>query len=211
VVIRVAFGAYLEPRTLVEALQRLGHSAWAMPVLGLAYVVGTTLLFPAIAFHVTAGAAFGFVPGVIFSFALSNGTSHLHFAVGRLLARDAVRGWMERRGLKWVVEELEVSGMFSMMVLRQLPLPFVGVNAGAGASPMPWWHFAVGNALGLIPSAIVYPYFAAELVEGVQGAGNQAFSHAALAGACIIALALGSRALQRWWRRRGRVEGKGAP
>ncbi len=196
VAIRLVAGDWLEPRTLVALVKAYGASWWAMPALALAYLIGSTFFVPAVVFHVVAGASFGFAPAVAFNLAVANVVSNLQFWGGRLLGRERVKAWLVARGQVALVAELEDRGLWTMLVIRQLPLPFVGVNAAAGASPMPWWHFLVGSGLGLVPNGVVFTYFAAALVEGVEGARTEALVRALSAGAGIIALALVSRYLQ---------------
>jgi len=196
-VLRALGRQWLEPAAATALLRSLGDSAWAMPVLAFAYLIGSSFLLPAVLFHVVAGASFGFAKAFLFNMVAGNVISNLQFWGGRLAGRDRMRGWLTARGFPWLVEELETSGLWTMLVVRQLPLPFVVVNAAAGASPMPWWHFLVGSGLGLFPGNLIYTYFAAALAEGVEGAREAVLLRALSAGAGVVVLSLGARLLQR--------------
>jgi uncharacterized membrane protein YdjX (TVP38/TMEM64 family) len=127
----------------------------------------------------------------------------VHFVAGRWLGGARVKRWLERRGFHGVREELETGGVLATIIVRQFPLPFVGVNLAAGASPMKWWRFTVGNAVGLLPGATVYSWSAASIIAGVEGARTTALLRTLAAALAVIALGVGSRALQRHFRRKG--------
>ena len=93
------------------------------------------------------------------------------------------------------------NGLWSMVAVRQLPLPFVAVNVSAGASPVRWVHFALGSGLGALGPTIVYTYFATSLIDGVEGAKKEAVVKALLAGAAIVLIAVGPKVVV-WWRKR---------
>ena len=87
--------------------------------------------------------------------------------------------------------------MLATVLIRQLPLPFVGVNVAAGASPIPWPKWVAGNALGLLAPAVVYSQLAAAIADGVEGAEGQAVQRVLLTAGSLIALSLLSRWVQR--------------
>jgi uncharacterized membrane protein YdjX (TVP38/TMEM64 family) len=202
VAVRLLAGRWLEPRAAVELVVSLGESAWALPAFSLAYLGGTTLLVPAVVFHVASGAAWGFGKALAVNLTLGNLVSNLQFWGGRLAGQARVRAALERHQLGWLSRELEGSGLWTMLVVRQLPIPFVLVNAAAGASPMPWWHFLVGSGLGLVPGALIYTYFAASLTAQLEGAREAVLLRAVAAGAGVVVLSISARLLQRYVTRR---------
>jgi uncharacterized membrane protein YdjX (TVP38/TMEM64 family) len=194
-----AFGDRFELPALVQRLRELGATAGALWLFAGFYVVGTSFLVPAVVFHVAAGAAFGFERALVLNFVLANVVSNLHFGLGRVAGKARVTEWLARRGWGGVTARLEREGVLAMATLRQVPLPFVGVNVAAGASPIRWRDFALGSGLGLVPQVGVYTWFAAAIANGVEGAKTETMLTAIAAGvALVVVLAAG-----RWLARRG--------
>lgn len=204
------FGDRLEPRALVQFLRALGAQGWAIPAFVLLFGVATTFFAPAISLVVVAGVTWGFWPGWLVVWLTENLWANLQFLAGRVIGRERLKAALARRGLTGVLRELEHGGVLATLMVRQLPLPFVGVNVAAGASPLRWHRWAVGNALGLLPGALVFAQLASSLADGVEGARQAAGRQVLLAGALVVALALGTRLLLGWWRRRG-AAAAGAP
>lgn len=190
----------LEPRALLAALEALRQSPW-LPAAYAAAFGATTALAPAFVFFVLAGALWGAWPGCLAGWAAANLWAHLQFAAGRGLLQAPVRAWLAHPRLALLRKELEEGGALAVVVVRHLPLPFVGVNAAAGASPIGWRRFALGNAVGLVPSATIYAWSAAAILEGVEGAREGALVRLLAAAAALLALGLSSRLVQRWARR----------
>jgi uncharacterized membrane protein YdjX (TVP38/TMEM64 family) len=188
--------ATVEPAALLAMLGEARAADWLMPSY-LASFGLTTFLAPAFPFFAVAGALWGFWPGLLMGWSAALLWSNLHFAAGRLLGRVWVRQWLTRRGFDSLRDELETGGVLATLIARQVPLPFVGVNLAAGASPMRWWRFGVGNALGLLPGATIYSWSAASIVAGVEGARREAVVRTILAAGAVIGLGALSRLLQR--------------
>lgn len=180
-------------------LQLLGHAPTGVALLlGYLAVFGvSTALVPAFLFYVVGGALWGFWPGWLIGWCAANVWSHTHFAVGRWFGRERVSQWFESPRLATLRSELETGGVTATLVVRQLPLPFVAVNAAAGASPMPWWRFTVGNALGLLPGALIYTWSSTGIVAGAAGARAEAGVRILIAAVGVAVLGAVSRALQR--------------
>lgn len=194
---RSSFGSHFEAGTLIATLRELGSAAQAIPLYFLLFGVATTLFMPAVAMMVASGVTWGFWPGWLITWAAANVWAHVHFAVGRWIAGDELKGFLTRRGAGWLIRELDQGGALTTIMVRQLPLPFPLVNLSAGASPMPWRKWAVGNALGLIPNCLIYTQLAAALADGVEGARERAAVRVLTAATGVIALGLISRWLQR--------------
>ncbi len=205
---RLLLGPRFEPGAVVAWLRALGTSTVAVPAYVLVFAVSTTLLTPAFAMILVGGLMWGFWPGWLIIWVAVNLSAHGQFAFGRALGRESVRSFLERRRAGWIVRELERGGVLATVMIRQLPLPFVGVNVAAGASPIPWGKWIAGNALGLLAPAIVYSQLAAAIADGVEGAQGEALTRVLITAASIIALALASRWIQR---RFGRQVPVGAP
>lgn len=190
---RLVFGDVVEPRALLVKLRGIGEGpavVWAW--VGL-YVAATSALLPAAGLHVVAGAMWGFVTAAWRAYAMATVLGHLHFALGRLVGRERMRALLVRRGWTGAVSELEESGVLTVLVLRQTPIPFVVTNLVCGASPITWPQFLVGHGLGLVPNVLISTWFAAAIADGVEGAQHQAFRNALLSGAGVVVIAIASR------------------
>lgn len=190
---RLAFGAQLEPAQLVSTLRSMGTHGAALPAFAALYLLTTSALLPSAVLHVVAGATWGFWGGLWPGLLLSNLVGHLHFAVGRHLGRERMRQLLIRRKWTAAIEELERSGVLTVLVLRQTPIPFMATNLVCGASPITWRQFFVGHLIGLLPGVVVSTWFSAALAEGVEGAKEEAFSRVALAGGSVVLLAVVTR------------------
>ena len=200
--VRHLAGSHLDPQGVVAWLGEARASGWAIPAFALVFGL-TSFLAPAFVFFVAAGAVWGFWPGWLIGWVVANAWCSGHFWVGRWLGGERVRGWLERRHMRATLEELEHGGVLPAMIVRQFPLPFIGVNLAAGASPIRYGRWVVGNALGLLPSATVYSYSAAAVLRGAAEARSEALVRTLLAAASIIALGVISRLVQRRFAPRG--------
>ncbi|MFT3836680.1 MAG: VTT domain-containing protein [Myxococcaceae bacterium] len=163
---------------------------WAIPAFAGCYLLGTSLLMPAVSFHVLAGLTWGLGPGILVSELGLNVAGNVQFLIGRKLGQKRVSAWLLKKNMGRVEEMFHANGLWGMIALRQMPLPFVGVNLMAGASPLRWWHFAVGSAVGALPPMVVYTWFAAEIYNGVAGAKQGALWRGLLAGAAMVLIAV---------------------
>lgn len=182
---------------LIGLMREAGSGPVAIPLYLLLFGVATTLFVPAVALMVTAGVTWGFWPGCLFAWFAANVWVNAHFLVGRWVAADALRPWLERKGAGWLARELDQGGALTTIMVRQLPLPYSLVNLSAGASPMHWRDWVLGNALGLLPNSLIYTQLAAALADGVEGAQEQAAVRVVSAAIGVILLALVSRWVQR--------------
>ncbi|MCA3016045.1 MAG: VTT domain-containing protein [Myxococcaceae bacterium] len=199
---RLWFGEGFEPRNLLVTLRSAGGGTAAVGLWVALYVVASSALLPAAGLHVVAGAMWGFGSAAWRAWLMANLMGHLHFALGRFVGRARVRELLLRRRWTAAVEELEQSGVLTVLVLRQTPVPFVVTNLVCGASPITWPQFLVGHAVGVLPNVLISTWFAAAIAEGVEGAQQQALRDAVLAAAGVIGVALASRLAMGLVRRR---------
>ena len=194
---RIWLGDRFEAATLIATMREWGTSGAAIPLYFLIFGVATSLFTPAVALMVTAGVTWGFWPGWLLVWAAANLWAHAHFFVGRWIAGDELKRWLSARGAGWLVRELDQGGALTTIMVRQLPLPYPLVNLAAGASPMSWKKWTLGNAVGLVPNCLIYTQLAAALADGVEGARQTAAYRVVAAAAGVIALGLFSKWLQR--------------
>lgn len=186
---RVVWGQSFEPRALIAELKSVGTHGGALWAFAALYLVSTSALLPSAVLHVVSGAMWGFWGGLWPNLVLANLVGHLHFALGRWLGRERMRALLIRRGWTAAIHELEQSGVLTVLVLRQTPIPFMATNLVCGASPITWRQFFVGHLLGLLPGVLISTWFSAALAEGVEGAREAAVGRLALTGGGVIVVA----------------------
>ncbi len=187
----------------LQLIRESSATPWAMPAFVGCYLLGTSLLMPALTFHVLAGLTWGFWPGLLASQLGLNLAGNAQFLLGRKLGQQRVSAWLKRRGWQRLEPLVHANGVWGVVALRQLPLPFVGVNLLAGASPLKWPHFALGSALGGLAPMTVHLWFASELYGGAVEARRGAMIRVVLAGTAVVVASLLPRV---WLYLRGRAQ-----
>jgi uncharacterized membrane protein YdjX (TVP38/TMEM64 family) len=201
--------AVRDPAALLHELEEVRETRWVLPLFVVLFGA-TTGLVPAFVFFVTAGVLWGFWPGVVIGWLAANVWAQVHFLAGRTLGRPLLGRWLDDPRLLGIREELSTGGALVVAVARQLPLPFVGVNAAAGASPMRWTRWTVGNAVGLMPPALVYSWSARAVVAGIEGAKSQAAVWLAIIAVAMGVLGAGARVALRVLKARAIRTSRGA-
>lgn len=138
---------------LRELVDSYGNAA---PVVFLGVcALGTAVFFPKPVLATAAGLLFGVAWGSVLAIAGFTAGAMIAFTVARKLGRDAVAGWLGER-LKVLEEVFKRNGVAATLVIRLLPvLPFALANYGAGVTSVRGRHFALGTALGLVPSTVL--------------------------------------------------------
>ncbi len=128
------------------------------------YVAVTGLSLPGAAvLTLTAGAVFGFLPGVLLvSFASSLGAT-IAFSIARYLFRDAVRTRFARQ-LAAIDRGIEKDGAFYLFALRLVPaFPFFAINLAMSVTPLSTWTFYWVSQVGMLAGTLVYVNAGAQL------------------------------------------------
>ncbi|SER73671.1 TVP38/TMEM64 family protein [Lentzea albida] len=163
----------------------------AAPVVFVAVcALGTAVFFPKPVLATAAGLLFGVGWGSVLAIAGFTAGAMIAFTVARVLGRDTVKGWLGER-LAVLERVFARRGVEATLVIRLLPvLPFTLANYGAGVTAVRGRHFALGTALGLVPSTVL----AAVLGDALSDLGSPR-SLVALAIWAVLA------ALGVWWGR----------
>jgi len=131
--------------------------------------LGTAAFFPKPVLATVAGLLFGVLPGLVLAVAGFTAGALISFAVARKLGRNAVAARIGHGRLRVLDAVFATRGVSATLVLRLLPLvPFTASNFGAGVTAVPPRSFAIGTALGLVPSTLV----AAVLGDALQDLGS---------------------------------------
>ncbi|GHH41190.1 TVP38/TMEM64 family protein [Lentzea cavernae] len=139
-----------ELRALVD-----GAGSAAPVVFVVVCALGTAVFFPKPVLATAAGLLFGVGWGSALAIAGFTAGAMIAFAVARRLGRETVEGWLGER-LQVLERVFARRGVEATLVIRLLPvLPFALANYGAGVTSVRGAHFALGTALGLVPSAVL--------------------------------------------------------
>lgn len=163
----------------------------AAPVVFVAVcALGTAVFFPKPVLATAAGLLFGVAWGSVLAIAGFTAGAMIAFGIARGLGRNAVKGWLGER-LHTLEEVFARRGVEATLVVRLLPvLPFTLANYGAGVTSVRARDFALGTALGLVPSTVL----AAVLGDALSDLGSPRSIVALSVWAVLAAIGL-------WWGR----------
>ncbi|WP_439659434.1 TVP38/TMEM64 family protein [Lentzea sp. HUAS TT2] len=162
-----------------------GAGAWAPVAFLVLCAGGTAAFFPKPVLATASGLLFGVLPGAALAIAGFTAGALIAFVIGRLLGRQAVERWLGGSRLRTLDEVFAKNGLAATVVLRLLPvIPFAASNYRAAVTAVRPLLFALGTALGLVPTTMV----AALLGEAVLDFGSPR-SIAALAAWLVLAAA----------------------
>ncbi|MET9225908.1 TVP38/TMEM64 family protein [Lentzea sp. NPDC003310] len=117
--------------------------------------LGTAVFFPKPVLATAAGLLFGVGWGSALAIAGFTAGALIAFSIARGLGRETVRGWLGER-LAVLERVFARRGVEATLVIRLLPiLPFALANYGAGVTSVRARDFALGTALGLVPSTVL--------------------------------------------------------
>src|SRR5438552_4358070 len=169
--VAVAFPVRDWIRALANWVEHLGPAGVAV-FIG-AYAIATVLLFPGWILTVVAGLIFGVIGGT--AAALSGATlgAALAFLVARYLVRDSVQKIAKSNPRFQAIDQaIGENGWKIVGLLRLNPLiPFNISNYFYGITAIPFSHYVVVSAIGMLPGALLYAYLGA-LGKATVGAGS---------------------------------------
>jgi len=187
---------WFDYRHTLEHVQRIrkSHSLFAFAVgFVIVYGLGTSVGVPGLPFTVAAGAIFGMLLGSVLAWvgALIGATNG--YFVARTIGHDVVLRWLKRfaRIDAAVAQSRDFAGMLRLRLIPVIPLGTV--NFVGGLAKAPFGRYMAATAIGVIPSTIIYTYFADSLVEGVGSGRTNALVSLVIASALLILLSLTPR------------------
>ena len=173
---------------LVAVLNRFGDSAWALPLLLAAYLVGGLVLFPVNVLVAVTVIVFGPLLGGAYAVAGSLASAALLYEIGRGLRAGPLRKRLTPR-LRLLGTRLARRGLPAIVFVRIVPVaPYSIVNLVAGAARIRRRDYLLGTALGMLPGIAVNALFVDRLVALIER--PQWTSLAALMLVVTLALAL---------------------
>jgi uncharacterized membrane protein YdjX (TVP38/TMEM64 family) len=165
-------------RSGLDALRdHLDHGAWThwpMPVSVTLFVlvcaVGVVILVPKSLFAPVAGALFGAIGGTVVTLVGATLGALLSLYIGRRVGRERISGWLHKREALAVLDRrLSRNGLVPITILRMIPvLPSSVVSYGAAATGIRTGHFALGTALGMLPTTLVQCAAGASVRNGLS-------------------------------------------
>jgi uncharacterized membrane protein YdjX (TVP38/TMEM64 family) len=169
-----------------------GFSLLFVLVYGIAGAVG----MPGTPMTVAAGALFGTAQGTLLSWAGAMLSAALGYWVARRIGRGVVATWICRYPPVGKAVS-EARGFGGMLRLRLLPvLPLGVVNFVEGLARAPFIKYLVATAIGVVPSTLVFAYFADSLVRGSATGWGNAITAMVVASVLAIAVTLAPRWLR---------------
>lgn len=196
-----AINELLDRERLMGLRASLQARWWTAPLLVLLYAVFAPLGAPVSPLMLAGGAIFGTLTGSLLNFLGTFVGAAGSYFLGKALGRDFVvhlTGDRLRRAERLVARR----GFWTLVRVRFLPIPFPLVNYGAALAGVPAALFLVTTGIGLLPANVVFTYFAAALVDAVDGNRAQVFLHMTFAVAGLLALSFLPGLLIRGQRRR---------
>ena len=209
---------WFDYRHTVQHLDRIrrSHSVWVFGIAFIGvYALGTSVGFPGLPFTVAAGAIFGTLLGSTLSWLGAMIGSMIGYTVARTIGHNIVARWLKRyeRASAAVGQANSFQGLLRLRLIPVIPLGTVNFVAGLAHSP--FGSYVLATAIGIVPSTLIYNYFADSLVEGVGGGKTRALVSLLLASALLILLSLLPRLLARQRRGLGEepstISGRSAP
>ena len=184
---------WVRPQLIQSAVQEAG------PLGMVAYVFGVVVLelvwVPRAWGLVAGGALFGPLVGGLLSLVADSLGALLCYLLGRGGGREWVKGLLSRRPRAERVVKLlaERRGGFTVAALRVMPVAhYTAVSYAAGLGGVGFGAFLLGNSLGILPGAFLYPF--------IGNAALSPTSPAFLISAGVLAVAfVASFFLARWY------------
>ena len=145
---------------MIEWLQGFSENVSSHGIVAfvLLYLLVATLPLPRWPLTVAAGAAFGFVKGVIISLLVAFCAASLAFLASRYLFRSGLQKLCERKPkLKAVDQAMRDGGWRAVALLQMSPaVPFGLQNYFLGASRVKLRQYMIGTAITGLPSTFIY-------------------------------------------------------
>jgi uncharacterized membrane protein YdjX (TVP38/TMEM64 family) len=187
---------WLDYRHTLQHLSRLrqSHSLFTFTLAFVAiYGIGTAAGIPGLPFTVAAGVLFGTVIGSVLAWAGAISSAAAGYWIARTIGHDVVRRWLTRysRVDRAINDARDFAGMLRLRLIPVLPLGIVSFAGGLARAP--FGPYMAATAIGLVPSTVIYTYFADSLVEGIGNSQGEALRSLIIASVLLIGLTLAPR------------------
>jgi phospholipase D1/2 len=129
------------------------------------FLIAGFIAFPITVLIAATAAAFGPVPGMVYSAVGAMASAVIVFAIGAAIGRKTLRDVIGPR-LDKLQKQIARRGVIAVAMIRIVPLaPFTVINLVAGASEIRLLDFVLGTAIGLAPGIIVLSLLGGQIVD----------------------------------------------
>jgi len=189
-----AFTAWLE-----------GLGAWAPLFFILGYALAVVALVPASLLTLAAGAIFGLVSGVAYTFVAACLGATLAFSIARTVGRSVVEARLGRNPRFAAIDRtVAKEGRKIVFLLRLSPVfPFTLLNYALGLTRVRFVDYLVAS-LGMLPGTLLYVYYgkaAGDVARAASGAASGGAGSYALTAVGLIATVAATTLVTRTARR----------
>jgi uncharacterized membrane protein YdjX (TVP38/TMEM64 family) len=195
---------WLDPKHTLEHLALLRRS-YSVGVFSagfvLAFGIATALGVPGLPVTATAGVLFGTLLGSALSWLGAMLGSAGGYWIARTIGRDVVTRWLKRfeKADAAISESRDFMGMLRLRLIPVLPLGVT--NFVGGLARAPFVSYVAATALGIVPSILIYAYFADSLLEGIGKGSTTARISLIVASLLMIILSFAPRLFKVVWSR----------
>ena len=193
---------WLEPREILRRfaiLRASGDDDRVAALYALFYGAATAVAIPSAPFALAGGVIFGLLPGIAVGWVGAMLGAAGGYWLARGLGKDTVcRALGKHRTMLDKLDDL--NGFLPLLRLRLIPvLPLGVVNVMAGLTGMDFRAYLAATAIGILPSTVVYVYFADALFSRNGGTQQMALARIALASGLLLLLSF-APAIVHWFR-----------
>jgi uncharacterized membrane protein YdjX (TVP38/TMEM64 family) len=187
---------WFDYRHALEHIQRLRRS-YSVAEFTVAFVIvmaaATSIGVPGVPLIVAAGVLFGTLLGSVLSWLGAVLGATIGYWIARTVGHDVVSRWVKRyqRVDAAVADARHFSGMLRLRLIPVFPLGTV--NFIGGLARARFGVFLAATAVGILPSIVIYTYFADSLVERVGNGRTDAFRSLIFSSVLLILLSLAPR------------------
>lgn len=180
---------------LAQRLDAFSDRPWAPAAAVAAYFVLATLGAPQVVLIGALVLVFGPFGGFLWSWTGKMAACAFGFLIGRRYGAGLVLAYQSDQLARFMAA-LGRHGFWVSAGIRLAPtVPSVLINIAAGATPIRFWPFMAGTALGSVPKMALYALGGAALLEAVRDGGVLPWLGVA---AAVLALVVFPLALKRW-------------
>ena len=142
-----------------------GLGIWGPVFVVAFYIVACILFLPGSILTLGAGFLFKVIAGTITVSIGSTLGACAAFLVGRTVARKWIAGKVAKNAKFAAIDEAVAQQGFKIVLLTRLSpvFPFNLLNYAFGLTRIPFWKYALGSWIGMIPGTVMYVYFGAAL------------------------------------------------
>ncbi|TDX48352.1 TVP38/TMEM64 family protein [Orenia marismortui] len=179
---------FKDPKLLKEAINGLG--AWGPIVFGLLWVIAAVFFLPGSALGLVGGLIFGPWLGTLYTALGSTVGAVCAFLAGKYVARDMVKGMMEKNPkLNKIDEGVQAEGWRFVMLTRLVPIfPYNVQNYVYGLTSISLVSYAVATFVFMLPGCLAFSFAGGAISSG--GSPMEIIMYLGIAGIVLFGISL---------------------